>query len=54
MADAESGERTAVTQVLQRLRAGDPNAEETFETLYRVVAGQMRDLMEVLMGEDAV
>jgi len=31
----------------------DPNAEETFQTMYRVIAGQMRDLMEVLRGPDA-
>jgi phosphate transport system protein len=32
--------------------AQDPDAEKTFETMYRVIAGQMRDLMEVLRGED--
>jgi phosphate transport system protein len=31
----------------------DPDAEKTFETMYRVIAGQMRDLMEVLRGSDA-
>lgn len=31
----------------------DPDAEKTFETMYRVIAGQMRDLMEVLRGPDA-
>jgi phosphate transport system protein len=31
----------------------DPDAEKTFEAMYRVIAGQMRDLMEVLRGPDA-
>lgn len=31
----------------------DPDAVGTFETMYRVIAGQMRDLMEVLRGPDA-
>jgi len=31
----------------------DPDAENTFESMYRAIAGQMRDLMEVLRGPDA-
>jgi protein-tyrosine-phosphatase len=31
----------------------DPDAQKTFETMYRVISGQMRDLMEVLRGPDA-
>jgi len=31
----------------------DPDAVRTFEAMYRVIAGQMRDLMEVLRGPDA-
>jgi hypothetical protein len=31
----------------------DPDAEKTFESMYRAIAGQMRDLMEVLRGPDA-
>jgi protein-tyrosine-phosphatase len=31
----------------------DPEAIKTFEAMYRVIAGQMRDLMEVLRGPDA-
>jgi len=31
----------------------DPKAMETLEAMYRVIAGQMRDLMEVLRGPDA-
>lgn len=31
----------------------DPDAEKTFKSMYRVIAGQMRDLMEVLRGPDA-
>ena len=31
----------------------DPDAVKNFEAIYRVIAGQMRDLMEVLRGPDA-
>ena len=31
----------------------DPEAIKTFEAMYRVISGQMRDLMEVLRGPDA-
>jgi phosphate transport system protein len=32
----------------------DPDATGTLESMYRVIAGQMRDLMEVLRGPDAL
>ena len=32
----------------------DPDPFRVLETMYRVIAGQMRDLMEVLRGPDAV
>ena len=31
----------------------DPDAAKSLEAMYRVIAGQMRDLMEVLRGPDA-
>ena len=31
----------------------DPDAIKNLEAMYRVIAGQMRDLMEVLRGPDA-